>query len=286
MNATIGQRSVRRRRAADLAVRATAWIGASIGIGAMLWILAEVARRGAKVWSWSFFTQMPAPVGEPGGGVLNAIYGTIVMTLIAAAAGIPLGFFAGIYLAEFGRNGRLAGVVRIIGNVMVGIPSILVGVFVFSVFVRPMGHFSGLAGALALAIIMLPVMARTSEDILNLVPNELRESALAMGAPRWRVTLGVVVRAARSGLITGALLAVVRVSGETAPLLLTALNNQFWSWDVTQPTANLTVGIYSYAMSPYPDWVDKAWGASLLIIVGVLGATLLARLILQRGKEW
>jgi len=280
------KQSVTRRKSADLVVRLFAWVAASIGIFVMGWILVTCIRRGAAAWRPSFFTEMPTPAGTAGGGVLNAIVGTVLITAMAAAMGIPTGFLAGVYLAEFGRTGRIATFVRIICNVLVGVPSIIVGVFAYGIVVATMGHFSAFAGAVALAVIMLPVVARTTEDILNLVPNELRESALAAGAPRWRATLGVVCRAARAGLLTGAILAVVRVSGETAPLLLTVLNNQFWSLDVTQPMANLTVTIYQYANSPFPDLQLKAWGASLLIIVGVLGANLLVRLIAQRGKEW
>jgi phosphate transport system permease protein len=280
------RRSVGRRKGADLVVRVFAWIAALIGIFVMGWILFTCIRRGVGAWNLAFFTQMPTPAGTPGGGVLNAIVGTLLITAMAAAVGIPTGFLAGVYLAEFGRTGRVATFIRMIVNVLVGVPSIIVGVFAYGIVVTTMGHFSAFAGSVALAVIMLPVVARTTEDILNLVPNELRESALAAGAPRWRATLGVVCRAARAGLLTGAILAVVRVSGETAPLLLTVLNNQFWSLDVTQPMANLTVTIYQYANSPFPDLQLKAWGASLLIIVGVLGANLLVRLIAQRGKEW
>jgi phosphate transport system permease protein len=282
----VPRRSVARRKLGDGLVRIIAWVSASIGIFAMGWILYTCIRRGAASWNLDFFTKMPTPTGVAGGGILNAIVGTLIITAIAAAIGLPLGFFAGIYLAEFGRTGRVASVIRLICNVMVGIPSILTGVFAYGLIVIAMGHFSALAGSVALAVIMLPVVARTTEDILNLVPNELRESALAVGAPRWKAILGVICRAARAGLITGGILAVVRVSGETAPLLLTVLNNQFWSVDPTQPMANLTVTIYQYANTPYPDLQLKAWGASLLIIVGVLGANLLVRLIAQRGRQW
>ena len=282
----VPRRSVARRKLGDGLVRIIAWVSASIGIFAMGWILYTCIRRGAASWNLDFFTKMPTPTGVAGGGILNAIVGTLIITAIAAAIGLPLGFFAGIYLAEFGRAGRVASVIRLICNVMVGIPSILTGVFAYGLIVIAMGHFSALAGSVALAVIMLPVVARTTEDILNLVPNELRESALAVGAPRWKAILGVICRAARAGLITGGILAVVRVSGETAPLLLTVLNNQFWSVDPTQPMANLTVTIYQYANTPYPDLQLKAWGASLLIIVGVLGANLLVRLIAQRGRQW
>ena len=282
----VRRRSVARRKLGDTMVRVIAWLSACIGIGVMGWILGTCIQRGAAAWNVDFFTRMPTATGVPGGGVLNAIVGTLIITAMAAVMGLPFGFFAGVYLAEFGRTGRIATFVRVICNVMVGIPSILTGVFAYGLVVLALGHFSAFAGSVALAVIMFPVVARTTEDILNLVPNELRESALAAGAPKWRVILGVVCKAARSGLLTGAILAVVRVSGETAPLLLTVLNSQFWSADVTQPMANLTVTIYQYANTPYPDLQLKAWGASLLIIVGVLGANLLVRLIAQRGKEW
>jgi phosphate transport system permease protein len=278
--------SVARRKLGDTLIRIIAWVSASIGIFVMGWILETCIQRGAAAWNIDFFTKMPTPTGVPGGGILNAIVGTVIITAIAAAMGLPIGFFAGVYLAEFGRTGRIATFIRVVCNVMVGIPSILTGVFAYGLVVIAMGHFSAFAGSCALAVIMLPVVARTTEDILNLVPNELRESALAAGSPRWRAIIGVVCRAARAGLLTGGILAVVRVSGETAPLLLTVLNNQFWSVDPTQPIANLTVTIYQYANTPYPDLQQKAWGASLLIIVGVLGANLLVRLIAQRGGEW
>jgi len=208
-----------------------------------------------------------------------------MMTGLATALGVPVGFFAGIFLAEFGKNSQFAHGMRSAINVMMGIPSIVVGLFAYILLVPTLGNFSGWAGAFALAVIMLPVMARTTEDILNLVPNEMRESALAVGAARWRATLGVVVKAARAGLLTGAILAVVRVSGETAPLLFTALNSPYWTIDPNQPYANLTVTIYNYAKSPFPDWIEKAWGASLLIIVLVLGANIVVRLIAQRGNQ-
>jgi phosphate transport system permease protein len=223
----------------------------------------------------------------------NAIVGTLVITGVAALMAIPTGFLGGVYLAEFGRNGRLATAVRMIANVVMGVPSIIVGVFAFAILVRPLQHYSGFAGSVALAFIMLPVMARTTEDILNLVPNELRESALAMGAPRWKVTLGVIVRAARGGLITGATLAVVRVAGETAPLLFTALSSPYWLTGLFGPggffggpVANLTKTIFDFAGSPYAYWQDLAWGGALVIIIAVLGMNILVRLLFQRGKEW
>jgi phosphate transport system permease protein len=223
----------------------------------------------------------------------NAIVGTLVITGFAAAIGIPIGFLGGVYLAEFGRNGRMATSVRMVANVVMGVPSIIVGVFAFAIMVKPFGHYSGIAGSVALAFIMLPVMARTTEDILNLVPNELRESALAMGVPRWRVTLGVICRAARGGLITGATLAVVRVAGETAPLLFTALSSPYWMTGLFGPggffggpVANLTKTMWDFSQTPYPYLQELAWGGALVIIIAVLGMNILVRLVFQRGKKW
>lgn len=218
--------------------------------------------------------------------------GTLILTGVAALIAIPTGFLGGVYLSEFGRNGRIATGIRMIANVVMGVPSIIVGVFVFALLVQPLQHYSGFAGSVALAFIMLPVMARTTEDMLNLVPNELRESGLAMGAPRWKVTLGVVCRAARGGLITGATLAIVRVAGETAPLLFTALSSPYWidglfgpSGFFGGPVANLTKTIYDFSGSPYPHWQELAWGGALLIIVMVLGMNLLMRFLFQRSKR-
>ena len=292
--ATLRRRSVARRKAVDLVVKVLAWIAAWFGIAVMAFVVGEVVVRGIGALNWDFFTQpTPQDVTSTSGGLANAIVGTLVITLVAAAVGIPTGFFGGIYLAEFGRNGRVATAVRMIANVVMGVPSIIVGVFAFAIMVKPVGHYSGFAGAVALAFIMLPVMARTTEDILNLVPNELRESGLAMGAPRWKVTLGVICRAARGGLVTGATLAIVRVAGETAPLLFTALSSPYWMTGLFGPggffggpVANLTKTIYDLGGTPYPAWQALAWGGALVIIVAVLGMNVLVRLLFQRGEEW
>lgn len=291
--AALRPRSHARRKAVDVVIKVSAWAAAWSGIAVMLLIVWEVIQRGITAIDWAFFTELPPVVGEDGGGLGNAILGTLVITAVAAAIAIPVGFLGGVWLAEFGRNGRIATGVRMVANVNMGIPSIVVGVFVFAVLVKPLQHYSGFAGSIALAFIMLPVMARTTEDILNLVPNELRESGLAMGVPRWRVTLGVVIRAARSGLITGAVLATVRVAGETAPLLLTALSSPYWLDGLFGPegffggpTANLTKTVYDFSGMPYERMQELAWGGALLIIVAVLGLNVLMRLIFQRGKEW
>lgn len=265
----------------DRAVRVLAALAAAGGIAVLFWILYEVLARGASALTPAFFTQLPSPPGEPGGGVANAIVGTALITLLATALGVPVGLAAGVYLAEFGRGVRFAALTRFLANVLMGMPSIIVGVFVYTLLVVRTHRFTGYAGAVALAIIMLPVIARTTEDMLHLVPNALREAALALGAPRWKATLGIVVRAAKSGLLTGILLAVARVSGETAPLLFTALNSPYWVESLDAPTANLTVTIFNYAMSPYENWQSAAWGASFLITAGILVVTVGARLALR-----
>jgi phosphate transport system permease protein len=269
----------------DKIVSGWAVISALLGIGALIWILSGVIARGVGALNFSFFTQLPTPPGLAGGGMANAILGTLAMTVAATLISVPIGLLSGIYLAEFGQESRVADNARFSANVLMGMPSIIVGVFAYTLVVLPLGHFSGYAGALALAILMIPVITRTTEDMLRLVPNTLRESALALGAPRWQVTLKVVFRAAKAGLLTGILLAVARVSGETAPLLFTALNSPYWVHSLSGPTPNLTVGIFNYAMSPYEDWQQMAWGASLVITVGVLAFTLLARLVVRERKS-
>ena len=259
----------------------------------MGWIVFTVVVRGVGAWSVAFFTQLPPTATQSGGGLANCIIGTLVITFGAAVVGLPLGFFGAIYLSEFGRAGRVATGIRAVTNIVLGVPSIIAGMFAYAILVLPSHHFSGFAASVALAFIMLPVMTRTAEDILNLVPNELRESALAMGAPRWRATLGVVVKAARGGLITGAILAVVRVSGETAPLLFTALTSQYWMSGLFG-AVRLLRGSHSQPdqddlrllQQPYPHLIQLAWGGALLIIVAVLGINVFTRLLFQRGKEW
>lgn len=278
-------RSALPRKLADFSIKVISSLSALLGIAILAWILFEVIKRGSAALNWSFFLHLPTPPNIEGGGLANAILGTSMITLLATLAGVPIGLLAGVYLAEFGQNTRLGSVVRFTSNVMMGIPSIIVGLFVYTLLVLPLHHFSGYAGAVSLAIIMLPIVARTTEDMLRLVPNSLRESALALGAPRWKATLGVVFRAAKTGLITGVLLAIARVSGETAPLLFTSLNSPFWPKSLSQPTANLTVTIFNYAMSPYSKWQEMAWGASLLIMVAVLALTVVARFVFKEAKK-
>jgi len=278
-------RGVGGRHFADRAVRVIMIPAALSGIAILAWILWEVISRGASAIDWAFLTRLPSPPGVEGGGLGNAIVGTLLMTVLATAIGAPLGLLAGVFLAEFGPRSRIATAVRFTSNLLMGTPSIIIGVFVYALIVLRTGHFSGWAGAVALAILILPVVLRTTEDMLNLVPDELRESGLALGAPRWRVTLWIIFRAAKTGLVTGVLLAVARVSGETAPLLFTSLNSFYWPETLGEPTANLTVTIFNYAMSPYADWQQKAWGASFLITVGVLIVAVLARFSFQKRSR-
>jgi phosphate transport system permease protein len=273
------------RRLVDLLVKAWAVVAALVGIVVLIWILSGVITRGLGALNLNFFTQLPAPPGMAGGGLANGILGTMAMTVAATLISVPIGLLSGIYLAEFGQESRVADQSRFSANVLMGMPSIIVGLFAYAMIVKPLGHFSGYAGTVALAILMIPVVTRTTDDMLRLVPNTLRESALALGAPRWKVTLQVVFRAAKAGLITGILLAVARVSGETAPLLFTALDSPYWFHSLSGPTPNLTVTIFNYALSPYDDWVRLAWGASLVITVGVLAFTLLARFLVQERKS-
>ncbi|PKN46714.1 MAG: phosphate ABC transporter, permease protein PstA [Deltaproteobacteria bacterium HGW-Deltaproteobacteria-17] len=282
----LSYRSSATRKAMDVFVRAFSIASAAIGIFFLLWILWVVLKKGHTVLAWSFFTSAPPSPGEGTGGIRYALVGTLKMTGLAFLMGVPVGLLTGVYLAEFGRHSWFAAGVRFCVNLLMGIPSILVGLFAYTLIVLATPrHYSGQAGAFALAIIMLPTVARTTEDMLLLVPDTLRESALALGIPRWRTITGILFRAARKGLLTGVLLSVSRVSGETAPLLFTALNNNFYPRDLSQPTANLTVTIYNYAMSPYDNWQRVAWGAALVIMAFLLGLTVLLRTLLKERNR-
>ena len=251
-----------------------------VTLGVLLFLLGYLAWQGMSSLSWSFFTQLPAPVGEPGGGMANAIVGSAKLLVTAAVVGIPVGFLGGVYLAEYG--GAIAGWVRYGADVLNGVPSIVIGITVYALVVRPAGHFSTLAGGVALGVMMVPVALRATEEFLRLVPDSLREAALALGAPRWVTIVRVVIPAATRGIATGLLLSLARVAGETAPLLFTALNNRFWSPGWNQPTASLPVMIFTYAIAPYEDWHRQAWAAALVLIVMVFVASLSARLATRR----
>ena len=276
--------SATKRKLINRMVQVIATSASAVGIFFLGWILYEVIGRGLAALNWDFFTKLPKPPMTPGGGLANAMLGTLLMTLLATLIGVSTGMAAGIYLAEFGKHSRLGACVRFTVNVLMGIPSIIIGLFVYSILVLPFKHFSGYAGGVALAILMFPVVARTTEDMLGLVPSALREAAFCIGAPRWLATLTIIFRAAKNGLITGVLLSVARVSGETAPLLFTALNSPYLLKSLNEPTANLTVTIYQYAMSPYRDWNQMAWGASLVIMATVLALNVVARFFVKEAK--
>jgi phosphate transport system permease protein len=253
-----------------------------VTVGILLFVLGYLVYQGGSTLSPSFFTNLPTPVGEAGGGMANALLGSAKLLFVAALIGVPIGFIGGVYLAELG-SGRLAFWVRYAADVLNGVPSIVIGVTVYGLVVVPMGHFSTLAGGLALGIIMIPVTLRTTEEFLRLVPQSLREASLALGAPRWVTIVRVVIPAGMRGVVAGILLSLARVAGETAPLLFTAFSNRFWSDGWLQPTASLPVVIFTYAVSPYEDWHRQAWAAALLLLFLVLGSNVLARMILQRG---
>ncbi|MEY3974276.1 MAG: phosphate transporter permease PtsA [Pseudomonadota bacterium] len=248
-----------------------------LGLAVLLWILAVLFGNGFAALELSLFTSdTPAP-GSEGGGLRNAIVGSLMMVGLTVLVATPIGILAGIYLAEFGDTNRIAEVTRFVTDIMLSAPSIVLGLFVYAIAVATVGHFSGFAGSLALSLIAVPVIMRTTENMLRLVPGSLREAAFALGAPRWKVSLMVTLRAAKTGVITGVLLALARISGETAPLLFTALNNQFFSTNMSQPMANLPVVIFQFAMSPYDNWIRLAWGGALLITLVVLVINIIAR---------
>jgi phosphate transport system permease protein len=273
-----------RRKLADAIAFAFATAATLFGLLWLVWILWTTFAQGAAALSPALVTQMTPPPGESG-GLLNAFYGSAVMVVLGVLIGAPLGIAAGTYIAEHGRHSRLASIVSFINDILLSAPSIVIGLFVYELMVRPLGHFSGLAGAVALAIILLPIVVRTTDEALRLVPNQMREAAFALGLPRWRVTGYILYKAALSGIVTGILLGVARVAGETAPLLFTALNNQFWSGDLMQPLANVPVVIFQYAMSPYDEWHALAWAGALTLTVFVLGLNLVVRFLARRGSK-
>ncbi len=269
--------------------RITNALGLTISVLAMLfglfwlcWILFTLLDYGLVALTPAVFSQMTPPPGSSG-GLLNAIAGSLVMTLVGTLIGTPIGILAGTYLAEFGNRGWMAPITRFINDVLLSAPSIVIGLFVYEVYVVHVGHFSGWAGALALSIIVIPIVIRTTENMLRLVPTTLREAAAALGAPQWKIINFITLRAARAGIITGVMLAIARISGETAPLLFTALNNQFWSSNMNQPMANLPVVIFQFAMSPYEDWQSLAWAGALLITFSVLTLNIVARVIFRQS---
>lgn len=270
--------SRRRRNAIWMSLSVAA---AVFGLCWLVLILAVLFWKGIGGLTWSVFSEMTPPPGSDG-GLLNAIVGSLIMTVLGVLLGTPLGMLAGTYLAEYGRHEKLALVVRFINDILLSAPSIVIGLFIYQIMVAPMGHFSGIAGAISLAVLVIPVVLRTTEDMLNLVPNTLREAGASLGMPRSMVIQRISYRAARAGLITGVLLAVARVSGETAPLLFTALNNQFWSVNLNQPMSSLPAVIFQFALSPYEQWQQLAWTGALIITLAVLAMSIAARALTTR----
>ena len=272
------------RRRNNAVARALALAATVFGLGWLVLILGTLLWHGFGGLSPSVFTQMTPPPGSSG-GLLNPIVGSLILTVLAVVIGTPIGILAGTYMAEYGRYDRLTSVVRFINDILLSAPSIVVGLFVYEVMVAPMGHFSGLAGGVALAVIVIPVVVRTTEDMLTLVPNALREAATSIGLPRSMAITRICYRAARAGMVTGVLLAVARISGETAPLLFTSLNNQFWSTNLNTPMASLPVVIFQFALSPYKDWQSLAWTGALIITLAVLALSITARSLVATSKQ-
>jgi phosphate transport system permease protein len=253
-----------------------------IGVSALVWILFLLFSKGlAGLFSLDFFLNKTPAAGTSGGGLANAIIGSLMIVSLTTLVSTPIGILAGIYLSEYGNNNTIASITRFVSDIMLSAPSIVIGLFVYAVYVSQVKHFSGYAGSFALTLIAVPVILRTTENILSIVPVQLREAAFALGAPKWKVSIKVVLRAGQSGVLTGVLLAVARICGETAPLLFTALNNQFFSSDMNKPMANLPVVIYQFALSPYNNWIDLAWGGALLITLTVLLLNIIARVFLK-----
>lgn len=275
-----GKKGDRLRRVKNAIMTSLTALCTFVALGILLVILLYIAKQGIGSLTLQFLIDRPRPVGE-GGGIGNAILGSLVLLGLSSVIGVPIGVATGVYLSEFG-DGRFGSLVRFLVDTLTGIPSIVTGVFVYAVLVLPMKHFSAFAGGVALSLIMVPIVARTTEEMLRLVPHNLREGALALGAPQWRVTLGIVVPAAASGIATGAMLAVARVSGETAPLLFTAFGSRFFSYDLNQPIASLTVQIYNYALSPYDEWHAQAWAATLVLMTLILSINLIVRVLTRK----
>lgn len=267
----------RRRRVVNALALTLSLLAMAFGLLWLVWILYTTLSLGISGVSLELFTQSTPPPNTDGGGLANAIVGSLLLVVIATCVGTPIGVLAGVYLAEYGQKGWLARTTRFINDILLSAPSIVVGLFVYALVVTKMGHFSGWSGVIALALLQIPIVIRTTENMLRLVPNALREAAFALGVPKWKMILSITLKASMAGVVTGVLLGVARIAGETAPLLFTALSNQFFSADMNQPIANLPVTIFKFAMSPFPQWQSLAWAGVFLITLGVLGLNILAR---------
>jgi phosphate transport system permease protein len=279
---TFDMRRFHQRRITNNIVFVFSILSTAFGLFWLFWILATTVANGFSALSPALITKMTPPPGEDG-GLLNALYGSFLMIGIATAIGVPLGLMAGTYLAEYARHTRLGAAIRFVNDILLSAPSIVIGLFTYEMIVRQIGHFSGWAGAVALAIIMLPVVIRTTDEMMQLIPDSMREAALSLGLPRWKINSRLLMRAASSGIVTGALLAIARISGETAPLLFTALNNQYWSTSPNGPLANIPVVIFQYAMSPYEAWHALAWAGAFIMTVFVLALAIFSRMFFSRA---
>ncbi len=273
--------SIRRRLVNGFMLSLTG-VCTALVLGVLFFILGYITYHGISALDWDFFTKLPRPVGEKGGGMANAIVGTVKLLGLASLIGVPIGFLGGVYLSEYGRKTTAGFLIRYAADILNGIPSIVMGIFAYTIVVLPMGHFSALAGGVALGIMMIPIAVRSTEEFLKLVPASIREAALALGLPEWKVISFVVIPTALRGIVTGVMLDLARVAGETAPLLFTACSNRFCGRGWLEPTASLPVMIYTYAIAPYEDWHRQAWAAGLVLLILVLGANLFSRLILHR----
>ena len=272
------------RAAKNLLAQTLAVFAALFGIFWLIWIIWTTLRMGVSSLNLALFTQMTPPPGAEGGGMLNAFFGSALMSLLGILLGAPIGVLAGTYLAEYSSKSWLGETVRFVNDILLSAPSIVLGLFVYTLVVAQMGHFSALAGGIALAFIVLPVVVRTTDEMLRLVPSQMREAALSLGVPQWKVTMQVLYRSALPGIVTGSLLALARISGETAPLLFSALNNQYWTTDIMSPMANVPVVIFQYAMSPYENWHSLAWAGAFILTLFVLLISLIARAIVSRDR--
>jgi phosphate transport system permease protein len=279
----LSERLYTRRRFKNAVALSLSFAATVFGLFWLVWILWTAFSNGVAALKPSLFTQMTPPPGADG-GLLNAFFGSLMMSLLAVVIGTPIGIAAGTYLAEYARKSAIGETIRFVNDILLSAPSIVLGLFVYTLVVRQMGHFSGLAGGIALALIILPVVVRTTDEMLQLVPSQMREAALSLGVPQWKVTVQVLYRSAMSGILTGVLLGLARISGETAPLLFTALNNQYWSSDMLQPMASVPVVIFQYAMSPYDSWHSLAWAGAFMVTVFVLLLSLVSRAIILRKK--
>ena len=259
-------------------------LAAVIAFIPLMSLLIYVVSQGFQQFRPAFFVNLPEPVGVPGGGMANAILGTLTLMVIASVVGLPVGIFAGVYLAEFGKKSKFAWTVRFVADVLSGVPSIVTGIVAYTVIVKPMGNFSALAGGCALGFMMIPIVTRTTEELVKLIPHSLREASWALGIPEWKTILSIVIRTAKNGILTGVLLSIARVAGETAPLLFTSFNNQFWPRSINEPTASLTVQVYTYAISPFDDWRQQAWTGALVLLLIVLAVNVFAKMFFKTGR--